>query len=184
MCLNWVSYLGSVRRWSLVKAYKGNSIISYSHHNFQIAPEFRDFELHLSYMTFFFPPRKRLDYVNHARRLAEDDWTGMESEEEEEKKDDEKMEVDTGKKLPKRYANQVSGPEKIRCSWSCSIYCAIRALYLTMNREEETGRIGTALKVLMCRTFLRWRDGLQLCVLMGVADGVWIVGFRIITPCC
>nr|XP_020729306.1 snurportin-1 isoform X3 [Odocoileus virginianus texanus]XP_020729307.1 snurportin-1 isoform X3 [Odocoileus virginianus texanus] len=49
---------------------------------------------------------KRLDYVNHARRLAEDDWTGMESEEEEEKKDDEKMEVDTGKKLPKRYANQ------------------------------------------------------------------------------
>ncbi|XP_020729308.2 snurportin-1 isoform X5 [Odocoileus virginianus] len=49
---------------------------------------------------------KRLDYVNHARRLAEDDWTGMESEEEEEK-DDEKMEVDTGKKLPKRYANQL-----------------------------------------------------------------------------
>ena len=88
-------------------------------------------------MTFFFPPRKRLDYVNHARRLAEDDWTGMESEEEEEKKDDEKMEVDTGKKLPKRYANQVSGPEKIRCSWSRSIYCAIRALYLTMNREED-----------------------------------------------
>ncbi|TKC43438.1 hypothetical protein EI555_016833 [Monodon monoceros] len=50
---------------------------------------------------------KRLDYVNHARRLAEDDWTGMESEEEEEKKDDEEMDVDTGKKLPKRYANQL-----------------------------------------------------------------------------
>ncbi|XP_032721002.1 snurportin-1 isoform X3 [Lontra canadensis] len=50
---------------------------------------------------------KRLDYVNHARRLAEDDWTGMESEEEEDKKDDEEMDIDTGKKLPKRYANQI-----------------------------------------------------------------------------
>ncbi|KAB1257022.1 Snurportin-1 [Camelus dromedarius] len=50
---------------------------------------------------------KRLDYVNHARRLAEDDWTGMDSEEEEEKKDDEEMDIDTGKKLPKRYANQL-----------------------------------------------------------------------------
>ncbi|XP_014636434.1 PREDICTED: snurportin-1 isoform X3 [Ceratotherium simum simum] len=50
---------------------------------------------------------KRLDYVNHARRLAEDDWTGMESEEEEDKKDDEEMDIDTGKKLPKRYANQL-----------------------------------------------------------------------------
>uniref|UniRef100_G1QDA9 Snurportin-1 n=1 Tax=Myotis lucifugus TaxID=59463 RepID=G1QDA9_MYOLU len=48
---------------------------------------------------------KRLDYVNHARRLAEDDWTGMESEEED-KKYDEEMDIDTGKKLPKRYANQ------------------------------------------------------------------------------
>ena len=57
---------------------------------------------------------KRLDYVNHARRLAEDDWTGMESEEEDDKKDDEEMDVDTGKKLPKRYANQVSSPEKVR----------------------------------------------------------------------
>ncbi|CAK7301418.1 Snupn [Vulpes lagopus] len=48
----------------------------------------------------------RLDYVNHARRLAEDDWTGMESEEEEDKKDDEEMDIDAVKKLPKRYANQ------------------------------------------------------------------------------
>lgn len=50
---------------------------------------------------------KRLDYVNHARRLAEDDWTGMESEEEGDKKDDEEMDIDTSKKLPKRYANQL-----------------------------------------------------------------------------
>ncbi|XP_012657269.2 snurportin-1 [Otolemur garnettii] len=49
---------------------------------------------------------KRLDYVNHARRLAEDDWTGIESEEED-KKDDEEMDIDSGKKLPKRYANQL-----------------------------------------------------------------------------
>lgn len=52
---------------------------------------------------------KRLDYVNHARRLAEDDWTGAESEEEEgEDAGNEDMDVDLGKKLPKRYANQVS----------------------------------------------------------------------------
>lgn len=51
-----------------------------------------------------------MDYVNHARRLAEDDWTGLESEEEEEGEDvdDEDMDVDAGKKLPKHYANQVS----------------------------------------------------------------------------
>ncbi|XP_005069635.1 snurportin-1 isoform X1 [Mesocricetus auratus] len=49
---------------------------------------------------------KRLDYVNHARRLAEDDWTGMESGEED-KKDEEEMDIDPGKKLPKRYANQL-----------------------------------------------------------------------------
>lgn len=49
---------------------------------------------------------KRLDYVNHARRLAEDDWTGMESGEEE-KKDEEEMDLDPVKKLPKRYANQL-----------------------------------------------------------------------------
>ncbi|KAL0601616.1 Snurportin-1, partial [Plecturocebus cupreus] len=49
---------------------------------------------------------KRLDYVNHARRLAEDDWTGMDTEEED-KKDDAEMDIDTVKKLPKRYANQL-----------------------------------------------------------------------------
>ncbi|XP_066184834.1 snurportin-1 isoform X2 [Sylvia atricapilla] len=52
---------------------------------------------------------RRLDYVNHARRLAEDDWAGVESEDEDgEGKDaeEEAMDVDAGKKLPKRYANQ------------------------------------------------------------------------------
>ncbi|XP_036866092.1 snurportin-1 isoform X1 [Manis javanica] len=51
---------------------------------------------------------KRLDYVNHARRLAEDDWSGVKREEEEEgKRDGEEMDIDPGKKLPKRYANQL-----------------------------------------------------------------------------
>lgn len=47
--------------------------------------------------------------MNHARRLAEDDWAGVESEEKEEGEDgeEEEMDVDAGKKLPKRYANQV-----------------------------------------------------------------------------
>ncbi|XP_029431116.1 snurportin-1 isoform X2 [Rhinatrema bivittatum] len=58
---------------------------------------------------------KRLDYINHARRLAEDDWTGVDSGEEEDGKGqeedgrvrDDEMDVDTAKKLPKRYANQI-----------------------------------------------------------------------------
>ena len=48
--------------------------------------------------------------MNHARRLAEDDWAGVESEGEEKEGEDaeeEEMDVDAGKKLPKRYANQV-----------------------------------------------------------------------------
>ncbi|XP_041283572.1 snurportin-1 [Onychostruthus taczanowskii] len=53
---------------------------------------------------------RRLDYVNHARRLAEDDWAGVESEDADEEGEDaeeEAMDVDAGKKLPKRYANQL-----------------------------------------------------------------------------
>ncbi|XP_074693946.1 snurportin-1 isoform X1 [Strix aluco] len=55
---------------------------------------------------------RRLDYVNHARRLAEDDWAGVESEGEDKDKEgedeeEEEMDVDAGKKLPKRYANQL-----------------------------------------------------------------------------
>ncbi|KTG38125.1 hypothetical protein cypCar_00033109, partial [Cyprinus carpio] len=62
---------------------------------------------------------KRLNYVNHARRLADGDWTGADSEDEEkdeEKKsqrqlensaDEEGMEIEQRKKLPKHYANQV-----------------------------------------------------------------------------
>uniref|UniRef100_A0A0B8RX07 Snurportin-1 n=1 Tax=Philothamnus irregularis TaxID=1899461 RepID=A0A0B8RX07_9SAUR len=68
-----------------------------------------------------FQKTKRLDYINHARRLAEDDWTYTEEEEKEEKKretekegetakadgDHEDMDLDMVKRLPKRYANQL-----------------------------------------------------------------------------
>ncbi|XP_078056278.1 snurportin-1 [Mustelus asterias] len=50
---------------------------------------------------------QRLNYVNHARRLAEDDWAKDENSEEESDEHDE-MEVEVAKKkLPKRYANQL-----------------------------------------------------------------------------
>lgn len=58
---------------------------------------------------------KRLNYVNHARHLADGDWTGadydegedMEKQEEGERRaEDEGMEVER-RKLPKHYANQV-----------------------------------------------------------------------------
>lgn len=74
--------------------------------------------------TFFFllicQWSKRLNYVNHARRLADGDWTGsdsdpeedMEKQEEGEQQQDgsaeeEGMEIER-RKLPKHYANQVS----------------------------------------------------------------------------
>lgn len=51
--------------------------------------------------------------MNHARRLAEGDWAGVESDEDEGKdgdeEEEEEMEVDAGRRLPKRYANQVRG---------------------------------------------------------------------------
>lgn len=64
---------------------------------------------------------KRLNYVNHARRLADGDWTGadsdgeddMEKQEEGERGQDDTTEEEEGmeverRKLPKHYANQVS----------------------------------------------------------------------------
>ncbi|XP_005000870.1 snurportin-1 isoform X2 [Cavia porcellus] len=77
---------------------------------------------------------KRLDYVNHARRLAEDDWTGMESEDED-TKDDTEMDIDTGKKLPKRYANQGS-----TSAYTKSGYCVNRfpSLLPGGNRRNST----------------------------------------------
>uniref|UniRef100_A0A3Q2CSQ1 Snurportin-1 n=1 Tax=Cyprinodon variegatus TaxID=28743 RepID=A0A3Q2CSQ1_CYPVA len=62
---------------------------------------------------------KRLNYVNHARRLADGDWTGADSDGEDHEvdrqengegstEDEEAMEIER-KKLPKHYANQGSG---------------------------------------------------------------------------
>lgn len=69
---------------------------------------------------FFFYLSKRLNYVNHARRLADGDWTGADSDgeedmekkeegerEQEDKAEEEGMEIER-RKLPKHYANQVS----------------------------------------------------------------------------
>uniref|UniRef100_A0A8D0BM25 Snurportin-1 n=1 Tax=Salvator merianae TaxID=96440 RepID=A0A8D0BM25_SALMN len=54
---------------------------------------------------------KRLDFVNHARRLAEDDWAGCDEGEDNKTDkadgDGEDMEVEVRRKLPKRYANQL-----------------------------------------------------------------------------
>ncbi|KAM4675965.1 tyrosine-protein phosphatase non-receptor type 9-like [Discoglossus pictus] len=54
---------------------------------------------------------KRLDYVNHARRLAGGDWEEEEKQDKdvevEDGQDDEEMDVDPGKKLPRHYANQL-----------------------------------------------------------------------------
>ncbi|XP_027321459.3 snurportin-1 [Anas platyrhynchos] len=50
---------------------------------------------------------RRLDYVNHARRLAENDWVGVESDEEGDEEEDEEEEMEVERKLPKRYANQL-----------------------------------------------------------------------------
>lgn len=75
---------------------------------------------------------KRLNYVNHARRLADGDWTGADSDGEDMDKQDERereqdgnteeeegMEVER-RKLPKHYANQVGG------------WCAITKIRLFM----------------------------------------------------
>ena len=59
--------------------------------------------------------RRRFDYVNHARRLATDDWsktdqdeTDGKDEEEDDVQEREEMEVELKRcKLPRYYANQV-----------------------------------------------------------------------------
>nr|XP_006629140.1 PREDICTED: snurportin-1 [Lepisosteus oculatus]XP_015198877.1 PREDICTED: snurportin-1 [Lepisosteus oculatus]XP_015198878.1 PREDICTED: snurportin-1 [Lepisosteus oculatus] len=56
---------------------------------------------------------KRLNYVNHARRLAEGDWTGADSDDEPEgekqegETEVESMETEEKRKLPRHYANQL-----------------------------------------------------------------------------
>lgn len=96
--------------------------------------------------------------MNHARRLAEDDWSGVKREEEEGKRDGEEMDIDPGKKLPKRYANQVSSPETLgpdsptppaMLSNPTEINVAVKSM------RQEKG-MGTSEKMLMCVVYA-WR---------------------------
>ncbi|CAJ0957960.1 unnamed protein product, partial [Ranitomeya imitator] len=55
---------------------------------------------------------KRLDYINHARRLASGDWTDQDEEKDEDGKqtedeDAEDMDVEPCKKKPRLYSNQI-----------------------------------------------------------------------------
>ncbi|RXN05290.1 snurportin-1-like isoform X2 [Labeo rohita] len=97
---------------------------------------------------------KRLNYVNHARRLADGDWTGADSEDEEneEKKskqqlensaDEEGMEIEQRKKLPKYYANQlmlsewlVDIPADLSSDW-LMVVCPIGKRSLVVASKTE-----------------------------------------------
>lgn len=88
---------------------------------------------------------KRLNYVNHARRLADGDWTGADSDGEEdmEKQDEgersqddnteeEGMEVER-RRLPKHYANQVSAPSSLTVSAADYMSKNVTGFYSTRN---------------------------------------------------
>ncbi|XP_010882601.3 snurportin-1 [Esox lucius] len=103
---------------------------------------------------------KRLNYVNHARRLADGDWTGADSdeeevvevdkkeqqqEEEEEKKnsDDDGMEIER-KRLPKYYANQlmlsewlVDVPQELDTDW-LMVVCPVGKRSLIVASKGST----------------------------------------------
>uniref|UniRef100_A0A8B9RAX3 Snurportin-1 n=1 Tax=Astyanax mexicanus TaxID=7994 RepID=A0A8B9RAX3_ASTMX len=98
---------------------------------------------------------KRLNYVNHARRLAEGDWTGADSDEEQEEKtqknqqqdeaEDEGMEVEQRKKLPKHYANQGS-----TASYTKSGYCVNRFPSLLPGGNRHNSAMGKDYTILDC----------------------------------
>ncbi|XP_069758911.1 snurportin-1 isoform X3 [Narcine bancroftii] len=87
---------------------------------------------------------QRLNYVNHARRLAEDDWTrGEDSEEEVEK---EEMEVEVAKKkLPKHYANQGS-----TAAYTRSGFCVNRFPSLLPGGNRHNSALGKDYTILDC----------------------------------
>uniref|UniRef100_A0A673J8E1 Snurportin-1 n=1 Tax=Sinocyclocheilus rhinocerous TaxID=307959 RepID=A0A673J8E1_9TELE len=99
---------------------------------------------------------KRLNYVNHARRLADGDWTGADSEDEEgEEKtsqpqlensaDEEGMEIEQRKKLPKHYANQGS-----TSSYTKSGYCVNRFPSLIPGGNRHNSAVGKDYTILDC----------------------------------
>lgn len=92
---------------------------------------------------------KRLDYVNHARRLAEGDWVGDEDEDEAEEEEQDwengEMDVDTKpRKLPKYYANQlmlsewlVDVPSDLAEDWFL-VLCPVGKRCLTIASKGST----------------------------------------------
>lgn len=122
--LGWLSTSASTVCWNRVSDVgasltyrKGENEIWLSFVNSQfffLCYVFKDNYFFTTYLS------KRLNYVNHARRLADGDWTGAESDGEEDMEkqqegkqeqdgsaEEEGMDVDR-RKLPKNYANQVS----------------------------------------------------------------------------
>ncbi|XP_048473129.1 snurportin-1 isoform X2 [Rhincodon typus] len=87
---------------------------------------------------------QRLNYVNHARRLAEDDWTGEDSEEEPEGHDEMEVEV-TKRKLPKRYANQGS-----TAAYTRSGFCVNRFPSLLPGGNRQNSATGKDYTILDC----------------------------------
>ncbi|XP_028306716.1 snurportin-1 [Gouania willdenowi] len=100
---------------------------------------------------------KRLNYVNHARRLADGDWTGadsegeedMEKQEEEEKLQDDTIEEEEGmeiekRRLPKHYANQlmlsewlVDVPSELHTDW-LMVVCPVGKRSLIVASKGST----------------------------------------------
>ncbi|CAL9696605.1 unnamed protein product [Knipowitschia caucasica] len=95
---------------------------------------------------------KRLNYVNHARRLADGDWTEADSDEEQQQKEqsqdvpaeeEEEMEVER-RKLPKHYANQlmlsewlVDVPAELSTDWLL-VFCPVGKRSLIVASKGST----------------------------------------------
>ncbi|XP_036391122.1 snurportin-1 isoform X2 [Megalops cyprinoides] len=96
---------------------------------------------------------KRLNYVNHARRLAEGDWTGdnsedeleMEAAEEGQKEEDEGMQIEQRKKLPRHYGNQGS-----TVAYTKSGYCVNRFPSLLPGGNRHSSAVGKDYTILDC----------------------------------
>ncbi|CAK6954435.1 snurportin-1 [Scomber scombrus] len=99
---------------------------------------------------------KRLNYVNHARRLADGDWTGADSDgeedmekkeegeqEQDDKAEEEGMEIER-RKLPKHYANQlmlsewlVDVPSELDTEWTM-VVCPVGKRSLIVASKGST----------------------------------------------
>uniref|UniRef100_A0A672HJD8 Snurportin-1 n=1 Tax=Salarias fasciatus TaxID=181472 RepID=A0A672HJD8_SALFA len=86
---------------------------------------------------------KRLNYVNHARRLANGDWTGTDSDGEDEEEEEEGMEIER-RKLPKHYANQlmlsewlVDVPSELEADW-LMVVCPVGKRSLIVASKGST----------------------------------------------